>query len=95
MPPARLLAYPCCQQHRLHQGDYIMPSHENRSRLLVAGTLSIANLALIASLGLSGLGAPAHAQGQNKETIVKPTRAVAWPSRSPSRATMRSPMATP
>lgn len=57
-----------------------MPKNENRSRLLIAGTLSLANLALVGSLALAGLSAPAQAQGQNKETIVKPTRAVACPS---------------
>ncbi len=57
-----------------------MTTHENRSRVLIAGGLSLANLALVAGLALAGLGAPAQAQGQNKETIVKPNRAVACPS---------------
>ena len=57
-----------------------MTRNENRSRLLIAGTLSITNLTLVGSLALAGLAAPAHAQGQNREIVEKPTRAVACPS---------------
>jgi hypothetical protein len=64
----------------MQQGEYTMPSNENRSRLLVAGTLSLANLALVASVALAGLSAPAHAQGQNREGVAKTSKAVACPS---------------
>ena len=57
-----------------------MTRNENRSRLLIAGALSLANIALVASLALAGLGAPANAQGQNKDIVEKPNRAVACPS---------------
>lgn len=57
-----------------------MTRTESRSRLLIAGTLSLANIALVGSLVLAGVGAPAHAQGQNKNTVEKPNRAVACPS---------------
>lgn len=40
-----------------------MTRNENRSRLLIAGALIIANIGLVASLALAGLGAPANAQG--------------------------------
>ena len=36
-----------------------MTRNENRSRLLIAGTLSIANLALVGSLALAGLSGDA------------------------------------
>ena len=52
----------------------------NRSRLLVAGALSIANLALVGSLALAGLSVPANAQGQNREGVAKTSKAVACPS---------------
>jgi hypothetical protein len=54
--------------------------NENRSRLLIAGALSLANIALVASLALAGLSVPASAQGQNKDIVEKPNRAVACPS---------------
>jgi hypothetical protein len=54
--------------------------NENRSRLLIAGALSLANIALVASLALAGLSVPARAQGQNKDIVEKPNRAVACPS---------------
>ena len=57
-----------------------MTRNENRSRLLVAGTLSIANLALVGSLALAGLSVPANAQGQNREGVAKTSKAVACPS---------------
>ena len=57
-----------------------MTRTKNRSRLLIAGTLSLANIALVASLALAGLGVPANAQGQNKDIVEKPNRAVACPS---------------
>lgn len=57
-----------------------MPKTENRSRLIVAGTLGLANLALVAGLALAGLGAPAHAQGQNKEGVVKTSKTYGCPS---------------
>lgn len=57
-----------------------MTRNENRSRLLVAGVLSVANIALVASLAFASLGAPANAQGQNREIVEKPNRAVACPS---------------
>lgn len=48
--------------------------------VLIGGALSLANIALVASLALAGLGVPANAQGQNKDTVEKPNRAVACPS---------------
>jgi hypothetical protein len=57
-----------------------MTRNESRSRLLIAGALSLANIALVASLALAGLGAPANAQGQNRDIVEKPNRAVACPS---------------
>jgi hypothetical protein len=57
-----------------------MTGTESRSRLLIAGTLSIANIALVGSLALAGLAAPAHAQGQNREAIVKTSKAAPCPS---------------
>jgi hypothetical protein len=52
----------------------------NRSRVLIAGALSLANLALVGSLALAGFAAPAHAQGQNKEAVERPSGGVACPS---------------
>lgn len=46
-----------------------MTSHEHRSRLLIAGGLSLANLVLASSLALAGLSTPAHAQGRNTGPI--------------------------
>lgn len=57
-----------------------MTRNENRSRLLIAGALSLANIALVASLALAGFSVPASAQGQNKDIVEKPNRAVACPS---------------
>ena len=57
-----------------------MTRTEQRSRLVIASALSLVNIALIASLALAGLGSPAHAQGQNKATIEKPSGGVACPS---------------
>jgi len=57
-----------------------MTRTESRSRLLVAGALGLANIALVASLALAGLSVPANAQGQNKDIVEKPNRAVACPS---------------
>ena len=54
-----------------------MTRNENRSRLLIAGTLSITNLTLVGSLALAGLAAPANAQGQNREGVAKTSKAVA------------------
>ncbi len=57
-----------------------MTRNESRSRLLIAGALSLTNIALVASLALAGLSAPANAQGQNQDIVEKPNRAVACPS---------------
>lgn len=57
-----------------------MTKTTNRSRLLIAGTLSLANLALVGSLALAGFAAPANAQGQNKEAVERPSGGVACPS---------------
>ena len=57
-----------------------MTRTENRSRLMIAGTLSLANLALVGSLALAGFASPVHAQGQNREAIVKTTKAAPCPS---------------
>ena len=57
-----------------------MSRSENRSRVIIAGALSLANIALVASLAVAGLGVPASAQGQNKDIVEKPNRAVACPS---------------
>ena len=54
-----------------------MTNRENRSRVLIAGALGLANLAVVASLALAG---PANAQGQNREAIVKTTKAAPCPS---------------
>jgi hypothetical protein len=40
--------------------------NESRSRLLIAGALGLANIALVASLALAGLGVPASAQVPNR-----------------------------
>jgi hypothetical protein len=57
-----------------------MTRNESRSRLLIAGALGLANIGLVASLALAGLGVPANAQGQNRDFVEKPNRAVACPS---------------
>lgn len=57
-----------------------MSHSENRSRVIIAGALSLANIALVASLAVAGLGVPASAQGQNKDIVEKPNRGVACPS---------------
>lgn len=57
-----------------------MTTRNNRSRLLIAGTLSIANLALVASLALAGMAAPANAQGQNREAVERPSGGAPCPS---------------
>ena len=54
--------------------------NHNRNRLLIAGALGIANIALVTTLALASVSAPAKAQGQNKEIVEKPNRAVACPS---------------
>lgn len=48
--------------------------------VLIAGARSLANIALVSSLALAGLSMPANAQGQNKDIVEKPNRAVACPS---------------
>lgn len=57
-----------------------MTRKENRRRVIIAGALSLANLALVASLALAGLGAPAHAQGQNKAPVAKTNKTYGCPS---------------
>lgn len=57
-----------------------MTIRENRGRLIIAGGLSIANLALVASLALAGLGAPAQAQGQNQAPVAKTNKTYGCPS---------------
>jgi hypothetical protein len=57
-----------------------MPKSQNRKKLLVSAGLSLANLALIGTMAVAAINMPAQAQGQNRETVVKPTRAVACPS---------------
>lgn len=57
-----------------------MSLSESRRRVTVAGALSLATIALVASLAAAGLGLPASAQGQNKNIVEKPSRAVACPS---------------
>ena len=57
-----------------------MPKSQNRKKLLVSAGLSLANLALIGTMAVAAISMPAQAQGQNRETVVKPTRAVACPS---------------
>jgi len=57
-----------------------MTRNESRSRLLIAGTLSLANIALVVSLALAALSVPANAQGQNRDIVEKPNRSVACPS---------------
>lgn len=57
-----------------------MTRKENRSRVIIGGTLSLANLALVASLALAGLEAPAHAQGQNREPVAKTSKTYGCPS---------------
>jgi hypothetical protein len=57
-----------------------MTRKENRSRVIIAGGLSIANLAAVASLALAGLGAPAHAQGQNNAPVAKTNKTYGCPS---------------
>jgi hypothetical protein len=57
-----------------------MPNTESRSRVIIAGTLSLVNLALVGSLALAGLGAPAHAQGQNKQGVAKTSKTYGCPS---------------
>lgn len=57
-----------------------MTRNENRRRLLIIGSLSLANIALVGSLAMAGLSVPANAQGQNREIVEKPNRAVACPS---------------
>jgi len=52
----------------------------NRTKLLIGAGLSLANLALIGGMAIATMNMPAQAQGQNRETIVKPNRAVACPS---------------
>lgn len=57
-----------------------MPRNENRSRTLIAGGLSLANIVLVGSLAFASLSAPANAQGQNREGVAKTSKAVACPS---------------
>lgn len=57
-----------------------MTRQEHRRRVIVGGTLSLANLALVASLALAGLGAPAHAQGQNRDPVAKTSKTYGCPS---------------
>ena len=57
-----------------------MTRNENRSRLLIAGGLSLANIVLVASLALAGVGAPAQAQGQNKAPVAKTSKTYGCPS---------------
>ncbi|WP_086735858.1 hypothetical protein [Erythrobacter colymbi] len=74
-----------------------MTTTNTRSRLLIAGTLSLANLALVGSLALAGFASPAQAQGQNREAIVKTSKAAPCPSgwRTPDGDTSRcEPMGT-
>ena len=49
-------------------------------KLRLAIGLGGLHLSLLSALALSSLTAPANAQGQNRETVVKPNRAVACPS---------------
>lgn len=49
-------------------------------KLRLAIGLGGLHLSLLFALALSSLTAPANAQGQNRETVVKPNRAVACPS---------------
>jgi hypothetical protein len=74
-----------------------MIAHHTRTRLLIGGAMSLFNMALIGGLALSTLSMPARAQGQNRETVEKPNRAVACPSgwRTPDGDTARcEPMGT-
>lgn len=57
-----------------------MPKSQNRKKLLVSAGLSLANLALIGGMAIAAMNVPASAQGQNKDIVEKPTRAVACPS---------------
>ncbi|WAC22364.1 hypothetical protein [Blastomonas sp. SL216] len=57
-----------------------MTEQSTRARLLTGGILSLANLAMIGGMAVAAMNVPASAQGQNRETVVKPTRAVACPS---------------
>jgi hypothetical protein len=50
------------------------------NRVVIGAALSLANLALIGTMAVAAINMPAQAQGQNRETVVKPTRAVACPS---------------
>lgn len=57
-----------------------MTNPQNARKLLIGAGLSLANLALIGGMAIASMNVPAAAQGQNRETIVKPNRAVACPS---------------
>ncbi|APG62561.1 hypothetical protein LPB140_06925 [Sphingorhabdus lutea] len=59
-----------------------MTDNESRNRLIIAGALSLANIALVTSLvGASvAMSGQSYAQGQNSAAIEKPNRAVACPS---------------
>ena len=57
-----------------------MTRNENRSRLLIAGTLSIANLALVGSLALAGLSVPANAQARTAKAWPRPAKRLPAPA---------------
>ncbi|PXW79394.1 hypothetical protein C7451_101461 [Blastomonas natatoria] len=74
-----------------------MVSQHIRTRLLIGGAMALFNMALIAGLAISTLSMPAFAQGQNRNIVEKPSRAVACPSgwRTPDGDTDRcEPMGT-
>jgi len=57
-----------------------MTEPQTRTKLIVGGALSLANLALIGGLAVASMNVPAQAQGQNREGVKKTSKAVACPS---------------